>query len=198
MRQLPRMNILVLKKARLIASSKSIIREKVSHFRYYRRKSETIVIDNQTITKQDVKKAARESVTKKWQTRWENSNSGRHYFQFHKTVKDKVKKDLPNKQMYNIMNSLRSGYSKLNSYQKHINQHINTENCEFCNQKEDVEHFLLHCKNYEMIREELIQKLYFIKGNLQVDLDILLEVNSEDSENIIPVLCEYIEATGRF
>jgi len=162
------------------------------------KEAETIVIDNQTITKQDVKKAARESVTKKWQTRWENSNSGRHYFRFHKTVKDKVKKDLPNKQMYNIMNSLRSGYSKLNSYQKHINQHINTENCEFCNQKEDVEHFLLHCKNYEMIREELIQKLYFIKGNLQVDLDILLEVNSEDSENIIPVLCEYIEATGRF
>ena len=49
-----------------------------------------------------------------------------------------------------------------------------------------------------MIREELIQKLYFIKGNLQVDLDILLEVNSEDSENIIPVLCEYIEATVLF
>lgn len=93
------------------------------------KEAETIVIDNQTITKQDVKKAARESVTKKWQTRWENSNSGRHYFRFHKTVKDKMKKDLPNKQMYNIMNSLRSGYSKLNSYQKHINQHINTENC---------------------------------------------------------------------
>ncbi|CAG2201656.1 RNASEH1 [Mytilus edulis] len=100
------------------------------------KEAETLAVDDIVFTKQDVKKAARNSVTKKWQRRWENSDTGRHYFRFHPEVKDKVKKDFPSKKMYNIINSLRTGYSKLNAYQFIINQHINSETCHHCKQKE--------------------------------------------------------------
>jgi sialic acid synthase SpsE len=49
-------------------------------------------VSTQVFTKQDIRKAARDAVTKKWQVRWDSSNSGRHYHRFHKVVKDKVKK----------------------------------------------------------------------------------------------------------
>jgi hypothetical protein len=41
----------------------------------------------------------------------------------------------------------------------------------------DVEYYLLNCRKYKNERERLIQKLYFIRGNIKLDLDILLEVN---------------------
>ncbi|VDI11801.1 Hypothetical predicted protein [Mytilus galloprovincialis] len=59
--------------------------------------AEILAVDDIVFTKQDVKKAARNSVTKKWQRRWENSNAGRHYFRFHPEVKNKVKKDFRQK-----------------------------------------------------------------------------------------------------
>jgi hypothetical protein len=42
-----------------------------------------------TITKQDVKKAARDHITEKWQSRWNFSNRGRFYHNFHHQVKTK-------------------------------------------------------------------------------------------------------------
>jgi hypothetical protein len=39
-----------------------------------------------TITKQDVKKAARDHITEKWQNRWNFSNIGRFYHNFHPSV----------------------------------------------------------------------------------------------------------------
>jgi hypothetical protein len=57
---------------------------------------------------------------------------------------------------------------------------------------------LLNCIKYENERERLNQKLYFIRGNSKLDLDILLEVNSPDMENILPALADFIEETDRF
>ena len=156
-------------------------------------------VNTQVFTKQDIRKAARDAeVTKKWQVRWDSSNSGRHYYRFHKVLNDKVKKDLPNKRLYTVINSLRTGYSKLNAYQFHLNQHLKNDKCEHCNQREDVIHYLLNCIKYENERERLIQKLYFIRGNIKLDLDILLEVNSPVMENILPALADFIEETDRF
>ena len=80
------------------------------------KEAEALEVSTQVFTKQDIRKAARDAVTKKCQVRWDSSNSGRHYYRFHKVVKDKVKKDLPNKRLYTVINSLRTGYSKLNAY----------------------------------------------------------------------------------
>jgi hypothetical protein len=57
---------------------------------------------------------------------------------------------------------------------------------------------LLNCRKYKNELERLIQKLYFIRGNIKLDLDILLEVNSPDMENILPALADFIEETDRF
>jgi hypothetical protein len=57
---------------------------------------------------------------------------------------------------------------------------------------------LLNCRKYENERERLIQKLYFIRGNIKLELDTLLEVNSPDMENILPALVDFIEETDRF
>jgi hypothetical protein len=114
-------------------------------------------VNTQVFTKQDIRKTARDVVTKKWQVKWDSSNS-----RFHKVLKDKVNKDLPNKRLYTVINSLRTGYSKLNAY-----QHLKNDKCEHCNQREDVEHYLLNCIKYENERERLIQKLYFIRGNIK-------------------------------
>jgi hypothetical protein len=77
---------------------------------------------------QDIRKTARDVVTKKWQVRWDSSNSGRHYYRFHKVVKDKVKKDLPNKRLYTVIN------------RDKISQQL--ENCENRNDPDLVQAFL--------------------------------------------------------
>jgi hypothetical protein len=164
----------------------------------FAKEAEALEVNTQVFTKQDIRKAARDAVMKKWQVRWDSSNSGRHYYRFHKEVKDKVKKYLPNKRLYTVINNLRTAYSKLNAYQFHLNQHLKNDKCEHCNQREDVEHYLLNCRKYENERELLIQKLYFIRGNIKLDLDTLLEVNSPDMENILPALANFIEETDRF
>ncbi|CAG2222080.1 unnamed protein product [Mytilus edulis] len=162
------------------------------------KEAETLAVDDIVFTKQDVKKAARNSVTKKWQRRWENSDTGRHYFRFHPEVKDKVKKDFPSKKMYNIINSLRTGYSKLNAYQFIINQHINSETCHHCKQKENVQHYLFECDLYSDARDKLFHQIYFITGQIPTDLDNLLTINLPNAENINQLLAEYIEETNRF
>ena len=43
----------------------------------------------QVFTKQYIRKAPRDVVTKIWQVRWDSSNSGRHYYRFHKVLEDK-------------------------------------------------------------------------------------------------------------
>ena len=81
----------------------------------------------------------------------------------------------------------------------HLNQHLKNDKCEHCNQREDVEHYLLNCIKYENEREtDSSRNSYFIRGNFKLDLDILLEVNSPDMENILPALPEFIEETDRF
>jgi hypothetical protein len=66
------------------------------------KEAETLEVNTQVFTKQDIRKAARDIVTKKWQVRWDSSNSGRHYYRFHKVLKDKVKKYLPNKRLFGV------------------------------------------------------------------------------------------------
>jgi hypothetical protein len=55
-----------------------------------------------TITKQDVKKATRDHITEKWQNRWNFSNRGIFYHNFHPQVKTKNLHDFPNKKISTI------------------------------------------------------------------------------------------------
>ncbi|CAG2201736.1 RNASEH1 [Mytilus edulis] len=145
-------------------------------------------------TKQDIKQAARTSVIKKWKTQWESSEVGRRFFNHHPDA-SKNQTRLPIKKHFNILNSLRSGYSKLKGYQHFINRHVEDNKCT-CGEIESVEHFLLSCDNYSLDREKLRQSIYFKTGTLNLDLEELL--NTEASADIQYAVSEFIDDTRRF
>ena len=152
-----------------------------------------------TVTKQDIKTAARMMVMKKWQHRWDMSEHGRYYYHFHEKINDKIQHDFPNKKIANIVNNLRSGYC-LNDYGHKICQNIDST-CE-CGERETVEHFVLHCKKYEESRQKLIQELYFESGSVDLNLDLLLTVkrdnNATCTSTILGHFGDFIVDTHRF
>ena len=89
-------------------------------------------------------------------------------------------------------------YSKLNAYQNHTNQNVLSSECQTCGVREDTEHFSLHCQKYTKQREKLQQEIYFITGNLFMDLDTLLQVESARQEVILSAVLNNIEETRRF
>ena len=153
-----------------------------------------------TITKQDVKKAARDYVINKWQSRWDVSERGRFYFNHHKYVKDRPILDFPDRQTSIIVNNLRSGFAKLNDYAHKIGI-IDSPLCS-CGERETVEHFMLNCNLYEEQRQKLIHEMYYNTGSLNLDLETLLSVGKETS--VLPeteklrILAQYISDTNRF
>ncbi|CAG2198231.1 unnamed protein product [Mytilus edulis] len=134
-----------------------------------------------TVTKQDIKTAARILVNKKWQHRWDNSDTGRFYYNFHQTVSNKSTFDYPDHKTAKIIRNLRSGYY-LKNYQNKINQNIDPK-CE-CGQLETVEHYLLFCENYEEARQKLIHEIYFNTGSLHIDLELLLSIEKNDNVSV--------------
>ena len=166
-----------------------------------REAQEQTISTTTVVTKQDIKSASRLSELEKWQKQWENSERGRHYFYYHKKVKHRINKDFPNKHMASIITGLRSGFINLNYY-KHLLQQIDSPNCE-CGETETVEHYLLHCEKYDNLREKLRTEIYFITGSLEIDLETLLSFGPDDvfknnRDNIICMLAEFVDDTGRF
>jgi hypothetical protein len=72
----------------------------------------------------------------KWQNRWNFSNRGRFYHNFHHQVKTKTIHDFPNKKNSTVIYNLRSGYAKLNDYCHKLNI-TESANCQ-CGEKETV------------------------------------------------------------
>jgi len=89
-----------------------------------------------------------------------------------------------------LFSRLRTGYIKLNSY---LNKKGFTTSslCDTCTQEETVEHFLLHCKQYNVYRQNMIDQLLQL-GVTDLKLAKLLSGN-----NFQPVV-DYINATNRF
>ncbi|VDI34893.1 Hypothetical predicted protein [Mytilus galloprovincialis] len=153
------------------------------------------------VTRQDIKRAARESVLRKWQNQWESSQRGRNYYNYHQKVCQKIPKDLPSKWSFSITSSLRTGYCDLNDYKSKIIP-SSDKNCS-CGEPETVEHYLLHCSNYEEARERMRTSIYFITGNIHMDLDTLLgideeEINRDNRNEILCHLENYLTESGRF
>jgi hypothetical protein len=118
-----------------------------------------------TRTKQDVKKAARDHIMEKWQNRWNfNINRGRFYHNFHHQVKTKTIHDFPNKKNSTVIYNLRSGYAKLNDYCHKLNI-TESANCQ-CGKRETIEHYILHCDQYEEAREKLIYDMFLLSGSI--------------------------------
>ena len=65
----------------------------------------------------DIKAAARESGSKKWQM-WEKSDCGRNLFRFRPRVDYKLKHSFDTRLGEKIVTQLRTGYIRLNEYMK--------------------------------------------------------------------------------
>ncbi|CAG2255881.1 unnamed protein product [Mytilus edulis] len=138
------------------------------------------------VTRQDIKSVARESVLRKWQNQWESSQRGRNYYNYHQKVCQKIPKDLPSKWSFSITTSLRTGYCDLNDYKSKIIP-SSDKNCS-CGEPETVEHYLLHCSNYEEARKRMRTSIYFITGNIHMDLDTLLGIESIVKKTLIETI----------
>jgi hypothetical protein len=107
--------------------------------------------------KEDIKTLSRTFLKDMWQNKWDNLK-GRHLYDINKTVSFAI--TAPKLYRYNeiLFFRLRTGYIKLNSYLNKIG--FNPTNlCDTCQQEETVEHFLLHCKQYDTYRQTMIDQL---------------------------------------
>jgi hypothetical protein len=148
-----------------------------------------------------VTKAARDHITEKWQNRWNFSNRGRFYYNFHHQVKTKNLHDFPNKQISTVICNLRSGYAKINDYCHKLNI-TESANCQ-CGERETVEHYILHCDQYEEAREKLINDMFLLSGSMHLSLEVLLTVGADEEVSLteterIRLLANYIQETERF
>jgi len=80
--------------------------------------------DSRIVTIQEIKDASNKTCLAKWQTRWENSSTGRRFYEFYPTVARKRRLDFPDKLTYNAILQLQTGYSKLNAYRNTTGQNI--------------------------------------------------------------------------
>ena len=142
------------------------------------------------VTIGDVQTAARESGKMKWQDMWEKSEKGRHLFNSRNQVglSQYHKFESTNEEITVIQ--LRTGYARLNEYLHKINI-VDSNKCQ-CGQIQSISHYLLECSLYEKERENLKRKLFQTCGIIHLDLNLLLDVKTDDeyTEWRTFILCE--------
>ena len=137
----------------------------------------------------------------KWQNRWENSSTGRTFYEFVPSVHYKRQLDSQDKTSYKAILQLRTGYSILNAHRHKIG--INVSPLCACGILETTDHFLLDCPIHESHREALLTSLQRLCGISTLDKQTLL--GTEDHPHIYgwrdmiqAELATYIQATDRF
>jgi hypothetical protein len=108
--------------------------------------------------------------------------------------------DFPNKKISTVIYNLRSGYAKLNDYCHKLNI-TESANCHCqCGERETVEHYILHCDQYEEAREKLIHDMFLLSGSMHLSLEVLLTVGADEEVSLteterIRLLANYIQET---
>ena len=138
-----------------------------------------------------------------WQTRWElsPSDTGRELFKYKPDIASNCLIDVPSKRQYKIITQLRTGYSKLHSYQAKINKNLSPL-CA-CGDVETVQHYLFNCPNYITARCAFREQIGRELGFGSLDMDTLLsfdKVNDSSGDRIalLGILGDFISNTGRF
>ena len=147
----------------------------------------------------DIKTAAKSSCMKKWQRRWDLSNSGRSLYEYRKDVG--VKKNKLFQPKYpRIMSKLRTGYC-LNEYLYKIG--VAEEPYCRCGEIESCEHYLMECEELQDLREGLRVKMWQQTGMDLWSMEVLLAVTKKDEYEqerpmINEILEKFLERSGRF
>jgi hypothetical protein len=77
-----------------------------------------------------------------------------------------------------------------------------SENCQ-CGERETVEHYILHCDQYEEAREKLIHDMFLLSASMHLSLEVLLTVEADEEASLMGTerirrLADYIQETKRF
>ena len=140
--------------------------------------------------------SAKVSCEKKWQRRWDLTNSGRDLYVYRKYVGVKSKKYVHQKYR-RVMAKLRTGYC-LNEYLYKIGV-VDRPYCQ-CGEIESREHYTMECSNLQDLRERLRLKLWQQTG-LYWLIEIFLTISKKDDYEqdrlIINEVFEFLERSGR-
>jgi ribonuclease HI len=109
-------------------------------------------------TQTDINKYIAEIIEKEWQSNYNNSPAGKHYKQLEPIVSNKIKFTSSNRHKETTITRLRLGKCRLNYYLHKINKHP-TGLCDFCNQPETIQHFILECPHYNILRSAAISDI---------------------------------------
>ena len=153
---------------------------------------------DRVITAVDIKTAVKTSCMKKWQRRWDLTNSGRELYSHRNTVGLKNNK-LIHQKYPRVVSKLRTGYC-LNEYLHKIGV-VDTPYCE-CGEIESCEHYIMECSETQDLRERLRLKLWQQTGMDLWSMETFLSVTNKDKyyqERYIinDIFEEFLERSGR-
>ena len=152
------------------------------------------------VTDQDV--ASKESISRKWQFRWDHSDRGRHMHALRSKVSLAHSKTVyPSQSVYTKIAQLRTGYCRLNQYQHKIGV-VQSPDCSCGNGSETIEHYLLQCQDHQQARDLMDYNLFCDTGLPCLSIEALLSEGvdvpfKEHRSTIARHLGHFIETTGR-
>ena len=149
------------------------------------------IIDNPVLKDiSDIYKKLEKDMVEEWQSMWDACKKGRFYHKVQPTVSLSVKYSDLNREKQTAITRLRFGKSLLGDVLHMIGQRDN-DLCEFCNMKEDVQHFLRDCGMFEDQLVELNDKM--LASDVVPSLETILGCPRWYND-----LWIYICQTGRF
>jgi ribonuclease HI len=100
-------------------------------------------------------------ITDKWQSRWTNCPTGKHYRNLEPKVSRKSKFSLPSRRKETVISRLRLGKCWLNAYLYELKVHKDGL-CSACGQIETIQHYLLDCR-HSLVKKALEKQCSILK-----------------------------------
>ncbi|XP_067132776.1 uncharacterized protein [Centruroides vittatus] len=115
-----------------------------------------------------IKWEIRDSMRRRWQLSWNESDKGRHTYNVLPNIEERLNelKWIP---MDFYLTQILSGHAKCMTYFKKTNKH-DTEECICGTNRQTVEHLLLECARYAALRTELECSFYKDQNNTPLNL----------------------------
>lgn len=138
----------------------------------------------------EIKSIVKNIVKGKWQTLWDNGQTGRQFY----NIQNKVGKGRimnRSKEEEDVLSRMRYGHTRLNKTLVIIKKH-DDGNCELCECPESVEHVILQCPKYQEERQRLSSQLK--RKQLRLNLEEILQRSS--GEIRFKYLFSFLRNTG--
>ena len=109
---------------------------------------------------------------------WETTEKGRHFNNYRNKAGLNLEQNYQSTKGEISIIQLRIGYVRLNEY-LHKTNVLESNKCK-CSHTESISHYLLECPLYENQTEKLRRNLFETCGIAHLDLNLLLDVKTDD------------------